>query len=97
MKDVIEKVSSFEPSDCDYWEKELKAIECMKLYTDSTTCTFLFEQFQILLTKKHGRRYNKHVLIFAAELFVISPAAYRMIKRSQILMLPDEKVKEIIE
>ena len=37
MKDVIEKVSSFEPSDCDYWDKALKAIECMKLYTDSTT------------------------------------------------------------
>ena len=32
MKDVIEKVSSFEPSDCDYWDKALKAIECMKLY-----------------------------------------------------------------
>ena len=53
MKDVIEKVSSFEPSDCDYWDKALKAIECMKLYTDSTTCTFLIEQFQ-QLTKKHG-------------------------------------------
>ena len=34
----------------------------------------------------------KHVLIFAAELLNISPAAYRMVKRSEIIILPDEKM-----
>ena len=72
MKDVLEKVSSFEPSDCDYCDKALKAIECMKLYTESTTCALLIEQFQILLTKNMDEGI--------------------MVKRPQIIMLPDEKV-----
>ena len=58
---------------------------------DIATFQFLIEQFQLLISKKHGRRYNKHVLIFASELFIISPAAYRMVKRSKVIILPEER------
>ena len=47
---------------------------------------------QLLISKKHGHRYHKHVLIFAAELFIISPAAYRMVIRSEVIILPEEKI-----
>ena len=38
VKDVIQEVTSFEPEDTDYWGKAFKAMECVKLYTDSVTC-----------------------------------------------------------
>ena len=59
---------------------------------DSSSYQFLLEQFHLLLCYRHGRRYHKHLLIFAAELFSISPAAYRMVKRSEIILLPDERM-----
>ena len=54
---------------------------------DSITYQFLVEQFQLLIFKKRGRRYHKHVLIFAAELFIISPAAYCVVKRFEVINL----------
>ena len=69
----------------------MKSITSMDSLFDSSTDQFLLEQFH-LLCNKHGRRYHKHVLIFAAEHFSISPAAYRMVKRSEIILLPDERM-----
>ena len=63
----------------------------MENLLDTATFQFLIERFQLLISKKHGRRYNKHVLIFASELFIISPAAYRKVKRSKVIILPEER------
>ena len=41
-----------------------------------------------------GRRYTKHTLVFATEIFGISPAAYRMLRRSKAVTLPRETVNQ---
>ena len=43
---------------------------------------------QLLLTKIKGRRFTKHNLVLAAELFCVSPAAYRMLRNSGAVCLP---------
>ena len=58
---------------------------------DSMTYRFLVEQFHLLISTKRARRYHKHILIFAAELLIISPAAHRIVKRSEVIILPEEK------
>ena len=92
VKDIVNNVSLCEPSNDDYLQKALKSLNSMETLLDSSTYQFLIDQFNLLLSKKHGRRYHKHVLIFAAELLNISPAAYRMVKRSEIIILPGEKM-----
>ena len=45
----------------------------------------------------HGRRYSRYVLILAAELICISPAAYRFLRNSKTLILPNEKlIRELL-
>ena len=64
---------------------------------DSPHFQFLQEQMQLLLTQPNGRRFTKHILVLAAELFCISPAAYRMIRNSGAICLPHEKlVKQLL-
>ena len=92
VKDIVNNVSLYEPSNDDYLQKALKSLNSMETLLDCSTYQFLTNQFNLLLSKKHGCRYHKHVLIFAAELLNISPAAYRMVKRSEIIILPDEKM-----
>ena len=39
---------------------------------------------------KNHRHYQKHILVFAAELYTVSPAAYRLLKRSGTIIIPGE-------
>jgi hypothetical protein len=58
---------------------------------------FLLAQMQMLLIPKNNFRYSKHTSVLAAELLCVSPAAYRMIRRSGILKLPKEQaVRELM-
>jgi hypothetical protein len=52
---------------------------------------FIHAQIQMLLTSKNNLRYSKHVMILAAELLCVSPAAYRMLRRSGVINLPREQ------
>ena len=47
-------------------------------------------QLSIKLVK--GKKYTKNVLVFAVELLCVSLAAYRLIRNSQVILLPQEKV-----
>ena len=47
---------------------------------------------QLLLTPPKDRRFTKHILILAAEIFFISPSAYRMIRNSGAICLPNDKL-----
>ena len=50
-----------------------------------------------MLTKSNGRRFTKYTLVLAAELFCISPAAYRMLRNSGAICLPYEnRVRELL-
>ena len=49
---------------------------------------FVYSQLQLLLTHPEGRRFDRNLYAFAAELHNISPAAYRMLRKSGSVVLP---------
>ena len=57
-------------------------------YSDSTHFQFLYAQLQLLLTSSNGHRFDRNIYIFAAELYGISPAAYKMVRKSGSVVLP---------
>ena len=42
----------------------------------------------MLLTSSNGHRFDRNIYIFAAELYGISPAAYKMVRKSGSVVLP---------
>ena len=79
LSSIIDAIHGHEPSNFEYLDKAIEILFCM-------------EQFHLLATNKNGRRYNKYVLIFATEIFNVSPAAYRMFRRYEALGLPSERL-----
>ena len=56
-------------------------------YSDSPHFQFLYAQLQLLLTSSNGHRFDRNIYIFAAELYGISPAAYKMVRKSGSVIL----------
>ena len=57
-------------------------------YSDSPHFQFLYAQLQLLLTNSNGHRFDRNIYIFAAELYGISPAAYKMVRKSGSVVFP---------
>ena len=80
----------------DLLEKSIQALMEIEYLQDNPRYQLILEQLQLILTPINGRRYNKH-LILASELLCISPAAYRMLRRSEAIILPRERtIRELI-
>ena len=60
--------------------------------SDSPHFQFIYAQLQLLLTSPEGRRYDKNLYVLAAEIHNISPAAYKMLRRSGSVILPRPKL-----
>ena len=74
---VISVMISHEASTQDDVNKVIKECEQINELTGSQLS--IFPRTVTMTTSPNGRRYSKHVLIFAAELICVSPAAYRML------------------
>ena len=92
LKEVIEVVSNHTPSNADHLACAMAELTQMAITLKSPHLEFLQAQLQMLLTPKNNLRYTKHLLVFAAELLCISPAAYRMLRRSGAINLPREQL-----
>ena len=53
---------------------------------------FWEQQINFLKSEKFGRRYHPQIIRFALSLHATSPAAYRQITESKVLILPSERV-----
>ena len=53
---------------------------------------FVYSQLQLLLIPPEGRRFDRNFYVPAAELHNISPAAYRMLRKSDSVVLPRVKL-----
>ena len=87
---AVTKLREYKLNDHDHSQKALDYLNCMDSYLEDPTFQFILEQLGLLLTHENGRRYQKHVLVFAAELFSVSPAAFRLLKRSGTVIMPNE-------
>ena len=93
LSDLIDSTIKFEATNEAIWKKASILLESLDISDDdSSVMTFLLEQFHLMIRSKFGRRYNKHVLILAAEILNISPAAYKMLRRSRAIILPSERL-----
>ena len=66
----------------------LKSLDKMEDLHGSAYFQFLRAQLQLILIAPKGRRFDKQILVVAAEIYGISPAAYKMIYRSGVLAIP---------
>ena len=76
---ILSCISEFELRDTDYLNSALEILNCMSC-SDSPHYQFLYSQLQLLLCSPKGRRFDRNMYVFAAELHNISPAAYRMLR-----------------
>ncbi|KAI6648187.1 hypothetical protein LOD99_11996 [Oopsacas minuta] len=62
-----------------------------------THFTFLLSQLCLIFKPPDGRQFGTDTMIFAVQLHNISPSAYKMIRRSGLIILPStEKVKQML-
>jgi hypothetical protein len=84
-------LKGYELNDADFLERaSLKVLSHMSC-TASPHYQFLYDQLKLFLSQPTGRRFDKHMYILAAEIYNISPATYRMIRKSGSIILPSSK------
>ena len=77
----------YEFKDADYLKSALQELSQISCF-DLPHFQFVYSQLQLLLTHPEGRRFDRNLYVLAAELHNISPAAYRMLRKSASVVLP---------
>ena len=80
-------ITVYEFKDADYLKSALQELSQMSC-SDLPHFQFVYSQLQLLLTHPEGRRFDRNLYVLAAELYNISPAAYRMLRKSGSVVLP---------
>ena len=88
IDDIVNVVGRYDADNNDYLKNVLRSLDSMTDIYDSAYYQFLRGQLQLLLCVPNARRFDKQTLVIAAELYSISPAAYKMLRRSGVLALP---------
>lgn len=91
IKEVVKALATFELPPESFLKRALSELEQIQLEVESPCLHFLSTQLEIVLKNEYCYRFQRPTLIFAAELLSVSPAAYRLIKRLKMLVLPCEK------
>jgi hypothetical protein len=88
---ILEAIRSYVVSSSDHLGKIMQEMDQMTDVHHLPNFQFLQSQLQMLLMPKNNFHYCKHVLILASELLCVSPAAYRLLRRSGAINLPNEQ------
>ena len=97
LKYITAVIDEHLPSNSDRLSVLMNQLSELEDFQDSTHFQFLLAQLDLMSKPENRRRYSKHIIVFAVELFGVSPAAYRMIRRSKSILLPRERrVREIL-
>ncbi len=93
---IISCITEYEFKDTDYLKRALEDLSCMSC-SDSPHYQFLYAQLQFLHIPPEGRRLDRNLYILAAELYNISPAAYKMLRKfGSIVLLRVELSKKLL-
>ena len=84
---IMSYITVYEFKDADYLKSALQELSQMSC-SDLPHFQFVYSQLQLLLTHPEGRRFYRNLYVLAAELHNISPAAYRMLRKSGSVVLP---------
>ena len=88
MNGTLSVMEVHELENNDYLKNVLESFDSMVDLHDSPCFQFLLVQLQLLLCSPKARRFDKQILVLAVELYIISPAAYKMLHRSGALAPP---------
>ena len=88
---IMSCITVYEFKDADYLKSVLQKLSQMS-GSDLPHFQFVYSQLQLLLTHPEGRRFDKNLYVLAAEHHSISPAAYRMLRKSGSVVLPRVKL-----
>ena len=77
---MLDVAANYEPAHAYYLKRAKKELNKIVDMLETLNFQFIQSQLDMILTPKNNRRYSKHVMVFAAELLCVSPAAYRMIR-----------------
>lgn len=80
-------ITEYQFKDADYLKCAVEELSHMSCY-DSPHFQFIHSQLQLLLTNPEGRRFDRNLYVLAAEVHSISPAAYKMLRKSGSVVLP---------
>ena len=89
-------ITVYEFKDADYLKSTLQELSQMSC-SDLPHFQFVYSQLQLLLTHTEGRRFERNLYVLATKLHNISPAAYRMLRKSgSIVLLRVELLKKLL-
>ena len=91
IEDIEKIMDGHEPSSIQRLEKVTSELDSISDFLENESFQFIQAQLQLLLATPNNRRFTKYVQILSAELFCISPAAFRMLTNSRAVILPSEK------
>ena len=84
---IMSCITVYKFKDADYLKSALQELSQMSC-SDLPHFQFVYSQLQLLLTHSEDRRFDRNLYVLAAELLNISPAAYRMQRKSGSVFLP---------
>jgi len=88
VEDIMSVIDNYDIKNSDHLKIILESLDKMEDLHGSAHFQFLRAQLQLLLNAPKGHRFDKQILVVAAEIYGISPAAYKMIYRSGVLAIP---------
>ena len=92
VQQVIDAVKQHQVTKSAYLSAALEGIKHDGGYGRLTIIPVYENQLAMILTSDSNIRFSKSVLIFAAQLLCVSPAAYRMIRSEGAMRLPREQL-----
>ena len=97
MRYITDQVNAYEYTSQEILEHAISQLCNMTEAHELAHFTFLLSQLRLIFKPPDGRRFDTDTMIFAMQLHNISPSAYKMIRRSGLIILPStEKVKQLL-
>ena len=95
---ILSVFDNYEVTNFDNLQKILKSFDKMVDLHSSSHFQFLRAQLEMILLPPKGRRFDKQILVVASELYSVSPAAYKTIRRAGVLALPSvSTIKRLLQ
>ena len=92
LADILSVINKHVADNSDHHNKALEELNSIEDLHALSRIQFLMAQLEMLLIPLNKLRYTKYSITFAAELLCVSPAAYRMLRGSQTILLPKQQL-----
>ena len=97
IQSMIKVVNTYESTGQDKLHQILAQLHSLNEAHDHSQFSFLLAQLKLMFKSPEGRRFDTNTMMFSMQLHNISPSAYRMIRRSGLIILPSsQKISQML-